>query len=218
MKNKSNYINHLLNFLAVILGVFLAFYISDKAEINQDKKESRMLLESLANEINNDIETYTNYQIPDNENHIENLDKLIVALAEKNIEKINEQLPAIFNLNNYRASASTYSSIKASGKLKLIENFDLRRSISVFYEGVATESKIKGEFQVDFFKTELLPWAISNMDLMEMRLLDDYDKIILKNKIIIYKSLILQKVDSYKMIVEESVKLKAKIDSVLEFN
>ena len=204
MNNKTNYINYLFNFLAVILGVFLAFYISDKAEINQDKQEGRILLESLVDELNDDIVTYTSYQIPDNETHIENLDQLILALGENNIDKINEQLPAIFQLNNYAPSSSTYSSIKASGKLKLIENFDLRRSVSDLYEGEVTESRLKGEFQAEFFKTELLSWAISNMVFMEMKLLNDCDKIILKNKIIIYKSLISQKVDSYKMIVEES--------------
>jgi hypothetical protein len=63
-------------------------------------------LESLVNELNDDIQTYTSYQIPDNETHLENLDQLLLALAENNIEKINEQLSAIFNINNYAPSAS----------------------------------------------------------------------------------------------------------------
>ncbi|MCO6477573.1 MAG: hypothetical protein J5I94_13160 [Phaeodactylibacter sp.] len=44
MKGKYNWLNHLLNFVAVILGVYLAFYINEKAKANQDKNESLLLM------------------------------------------------------------------------------------------------------------------------------------------------------------------------------
>jgi hypothetical protein len=37
---KVDWPNHLLNFIAVILGVFLAFYVSDRAEKRKERIES----------------------------------------------------------------------------------------------------------------------------------------------------------------------------------
>lgn len=216
MKRKINYINHLLNFSAVVIGVYLAFYINDNAKLNQDKRESFLLMESLANELREDLDAYTNYQIPENSNHQESLNKLIKALTNNNTDSINEYIAAIFRVENYSATTSTYNSIKASGKFNLIENFEIRRSISDFYEGSAIESETRSEFQAEFFKTELLPWVIRNMDLQEMKFLNENEKIVLKNMIIIYESLVSQKVEAYKMIIKESKVLKEKIDSELK--
>lgn len=216
MKRKLNYLNHLFNFLAVILGVYLAFYIDDKAKLNQDKKESFLLMESLANELSEDSDAYTNFQIPENTKHLESLNKLLQALTDNNTDSINAHMSAIFIAENYVPTTSTYNSIKASGKFSLIENFEIRRSISNFYEGLAMESEKKSEFQTEFLTTELLPWAIRNIDLQEMKFLNEDEKIVLKNKIIIYESLVSQKVEAYKMIVKKSKVLREKIDSELK--
>ncbi len=218
MKKKINYINHLLNFSAVVIGVYLAFYINDKAKLNQDKKESFLLMESLANELSEDLNAYTNFQIPENTKHQESLNKLLQALTTNNTDSINEHISAIFIAENYVPTTSTYNSIKASGKFSLIENFEIRRCISNFYEGLAMESEKKSEFQAEFLTTELLPWVIRNIDLQEMKFLNEDEKIVLKNKIIIYESLVSQKVEAYKMIIKESKVLKEKIDSELKLN
>ncbi|MEQ9310227.1 MAG: hypothetical protein RLN90_12300 [Balneolaceae bacterium] len=202
----------------MVIGVYLAFYINDNAKLNQDKKESFLLMESLANELSEDLDAFTNYQIPENINHQENLSKLITALTNNNTDSINDYIDAIFRVENYVSTTSTYNSIKASGKFSLIENFEIRRDISDFYEGLAIESAKRSEYQVEFFKTELIPWVIRNIDLQEMRFMNENEKIVLKNKIIIYESLISQKVDSYKMIIQESKVLKEKIDSELKLN
>ena len=64
MKRKYNWMNHFFNFLAVILGVYLAFYLSERSKINQERKESMILMNSLVNDLSDDIKTYESYQIP----------------------------------------------------------------------------------------------------------------------------------------------------------
>lgn len=49
-----------------------------------------------------------------------------------------------------------------------------------------------------------------------MKFINENEIIVLKNKIIIYESLISQKVDAYKIIIKESEKLIEKIDSQLK--
>jgi hypothetical protein len=121
----------------------------------------------------------------------------------------------VFQVENFGPTTSTYGSMKSSGKLGLIEDLTLRKKLTGYYEGVVLEGIKKGEFQVDFFTEELLTWVIQNVDLSEMRILNKDELIILRNKLIIYESLIDQKVEAYEMIVEDSKQLKVSIESVI---
>lgn len=56
----------------------------------------------------------------------------------------------------------------------------------------------------------------NNIDFTDMELLNTDDVIVLRNKLIIYGSLIKQKVASYEIVVENSTKLKLHIESILE--
>jgi len=69
--------------------------------------------------------------------------------------------------------------------------------------------------QVDFFTGELMTWLTTNVDLTDMQLIHSDELIVFKNKLIIYGSLINQKVESYEMIVEDSKKLQLQIESLL---
>ncbi len=216
MKGKYNWLNHLLNFVAVILGVYLAFYINEKAKANQDRNESLLLMNSLANDLSEDIRTYEGYQIPENIQHKQNVENLLDLLSADNLEGIEGQLPTILQLENFEPTTSTYSSMKASGKLRLIDDLALQKKLTGYYEGLVFESVKKGEFQVDFFVKELLPWLTDNVDMLEMKILNKGELIILRNKLIIYVSLIEQKVKTYEMIVEDSKQLKMRIESMLK--
>lgn len=216
MKNKSTWLNHLFNFLAVILGVYLAFYINEKATINKEKKESFVLMNSLVNDLSEDIETYEKYQIPKNIQQQQSISKLLELLIADSLETIGNELSSVFQVENFTPTTSTYSSIKNSGKLKLIEDLTLQKELSDYYEGLVIESEKKGEFQADYFTNELLTWLVSNVDLLSMNFVKQDELIIFRNKLIIYKSLIEQKVEAYKLILDHSKKLKLNIESILK--
>ncbi len=216
MKKKYNWINHVFNFLAVILGVYLAFYINEKAKLNQDNKESLILMNSLVNDLAEDIKAYEEYQIPENIQQQKNIGNLLELLSAGNLADIGSQLPIVFQVENYVPTTSTYTSMKYSGKLTLVDELSLQKKISNYYEGLVFESEKKGEFQVEFFTKELLTWLTNNVDLLEMKLLKQDELIVLRNKLIIYESLIEQKVNTYTMVVEDSKKIKLSIESRLK--
>ncbi|WP_194972473.1 hypothetical protein [Aquiflexum lacus] len=216
MKRKfNNWTNHFFNFLAVILGVYLAFYINERAKLNQDRKESRLLMNSLINDLSDDIKTYEEYQIPKNIQYQENLERLLNLLLSDNLDSLDSQLSSILGVENYAPTTSTYSSMKSSGKLSLFDDLALQKKLSDYYEGQVPESVRKGEFQVEYFTNELLTWLTNNVDLMDMEILKKDELVVLKNKLIIYSSLIDQKVKSYEVIVLDSKKLKLHIESIL---
>lgn len=216
MKRNYNWLHHVFNFLGVILGVYLAFYINEKAKINEERDESLILMNSLVNDLSEDIETYEAYQIPVNITYQENVENLLNLLLSDSLERISGQLPIILGVENYAPTTSTYSSMKASGKLRLIGDLALQKKLNSYYEGLVIESTRKGEYQVDFFTNELLTWLTNNADLLEMEILNKDNLIVLRNKLIIYQSLIDQKTESYKMLVEHSKKLKEQIESALK--
>jgi len=215
MKRKQNWLNHLFNFLAVILGVYLAFYINERAQINQDQNESIMLMNSLLADLSKDIKAYEEYQIPVNKQYQQNVERLLSSLMTNDMDEIGEKISDVLGVENFTPSTSTYSSIKASGKLGLIDDLELQKMLTDYYEGLAVESIRKGEYQGDFFTGELMSWLTNNVDLTDMQLIHTNELIVFRNKLIIYGSLINQKVESYEMIVEDSKKLQFQIESLL---
>lgn len=216
MKRNYNWLNHVLNFFAVILGVYLAFIINERAKISQDRKESAVLMKSLVNDLAEDIRRYEEYQLPVNVQHQQNTENLLNILLADSLEGVEEQLSTIFQLENFSPTTSTYSSMKSSGKLSLIEDLALQKELTDFYEGMVIESEKKGDYQVEFFTNELLTWLTNNVDLVDMKILNKDELIVLRNKLIIYGSLIDQKVKTYEMIVEDSKELKQRIETLLE--
>lgn len=215
MNEKYSWTNHVFNFLAVILGVYLAFWVNERSKVNEDRKESMVLMNSLVNDLAKDIKLYEEFEIPENVKQQENIGNLLELMASGKVDDIGSKLIVVFQVENYSPTNSTYSSMKSSGKLTLINNLNLQKELSDYYEGLVFESIKKGEFQAEYFTTELLSWLTNNVDLLEMKLLKRDELIVLRNKLIIYESLIEQKVNSYTMIVEDSEKLISSIQTVL---
>lgn len=216
MKVKHQGINYLFNFIAVITGVYLTFYMNEQAQPKQEQKEIRLLMESIVSELESNKEIYTDYQIPVNERQTEDIETLLPLLSAGLTDSIAELLAAVLQVENYAPSSSTYSRIKSAGKLGLIENLELRTALSRCFEVFVAESEAKGTFQAEYFTGQLLTWMTDSVDLLTMEIKAESEPMVLTNKLIIYQSLIDQKTESYRMIVEESEALKAQIETVFQ--
>ncbi|WKK76751.2 DUF6090 family protein [Marivirga salinae] len=214
-KVKFDWLNHSVNFVAIIIGVYLAFYMNERTKENQHREESLILMNSLRTDLQSDIESYESYQIPENKRHQQNVGNLLNILLKDSLSGNEDQLSTIFELQNYEPSSATYSSMKSSGKLSLLNDLSLQNELANFYEGFALESIDKGESQVDFFSEELLPWYMNNLDFTNMQVLNPSELVVLRNKLIIYETLIDQKLQSYEGIVRESKALKNSIDALI---
>lgn len=216
MKKKYNWWNHVLNFIAVILGVYLAFYVNERAKLSEDREERTLLLKAMINDLAADIKTYQNYQIPVNEQYAAQIDSLLLALSATMPSVNSHALAAIFQVENYVPNTSTYNSIKSSGKIRLIEDLQLQKQLSDYYDGLVLECVSKNEIQVDYFMGEVVKWLTQNADLMDMQVSTESDWVVLRNTLLIYQSLVAQKVKNYAEIVEESRQLQNKLDSLVQ--
>jgi hypothetical protein len=204
--------NHILNFIAVILGVLMAFYISDSAELKAERRESNQLKKALISDLSADIKAYEDYQIPINEEQLKEVDSILLCLIEEDLEGTSEKLGALFQIENYVPTKSTFISMNSSGKLELIRDIKLRRALSDFYDGVAVESEEKSQVQVDFFLEDLLQWLMTHTDFTTMEFTDTNNMVVFRNKLIIYRSFIEQKTKEYRRVLVQSKTLRVKLE------
>jgi len=214
-KRKINWLNPFLNFVAVILGVYLAFYINENARATDEMEESVNWMNALKNDLTGDIETYESYHIPMNNQHVDNIGKLLTILSSDSLDQLSEHLPTLFQVENFVPTNSTYSSMKSSGKLELIQDLDLQKLIIDYYENDVEESSHRSDYQIEYFFDELIHWLTEHADLTNLAFDSEEQLTTFKNKLIIYQSLIEQKVSSYQVIVDESKALASELDTYL---
>jgi hypothetical protein len=214
MNGKYHWLNHILNFIAVILGVYLAFYLNERAEIRLENKESEVLLNSVLNDLAADIRVYNEYQLPMNKNQLQDTEVLINMLWKDSLDGVADLIGKVLQIENYVPPAATYNSMKSSGKLSLIKDLKLQKMLTGFYDGSVRESMSKSEYQVDFFTDHLVTWLIEDYDMIEDKFLNEDGFTVLRNKLMFYQMIIDQKVGSYELIVEEANELIEHIESL----
>jgi len=213
MKN-INLLNHGLNFVAVILGVFLAFYVDACSERQKDKKELRETILSLVEDLEGDHETYSDYQIPKNEEQLADLEQLISEVLEQT-EAGAEQSSVNLNVENYSPTSSTYLSLTSSGRINLIDDLSIRKELSNYYDILSGESVKQGDLQVEFFLNEILPWMIENTTLLDVTPEQLRGENTLANRLILYSALINNKLEHYRLVDETSVELRKTLVELL---
>lgn len=208
MKPSISWLNHILNFVAVILGVFLAFYISERARMGNQNEEMAQFKESLFQDLEEDKKAYASYHIPINTEAVEQIDTLIQLLSTQRWEEINQALPLLFSIENYTPTAATYNTLEASGKLTYFDDLSLQNAISGYYLGLIMECEAKNEAQVDYFISEVVPWLVDHSDFETMRLTGQQEVRKLKNLLIFYQVLVRQKKEQYELILQEATSLQ----------
>lgn len=214
MKQKIDWSNHFVNFLSVILGVYLAFWVNEWAKNREKLDEKETYLKAMTEELESDITYFTTFLIPSNKQHLESVTVLISKLSDTEQEITPEELASIFNVDNFPGSSNTYESFKSSGKIALLTDLTLQNQMVSLYDVLMNEAKFKGDYQVNYFSEEILKWLTLNADFNTMELLESAPKTILLNKLIIYSSLIDQKISEYEKIVAQSEKLKSSIEAM----
>ncbi|GGE36709.1 hypothetical protein [Psychroflexus planctonicus] len=216
MKRNRTWQNHFFNFLSVILGVYLAFLINEKAQEKKERAEVNTFLQSIVTELKTDINTFEKYQIPQNEKFQNQLADLIPLFHKDSTQQLNKELFVILEIDNYVPTTAAYSSLKSSGKFNMIQNIHLLEKLSSYYENYAAETEAKSEYQIEFFSTYLLTWCMQNVDLESFEITNTDHLQLLKNYIIIYQSLLQQKTNSLYLLIEQAKALQEEIE--LEIN
>lgn len=203
-----DWVNHILNFLAVIAGVFLAFYISDAAEHKKEQKQLSHIINIIIEDLKEDQATFENYQIPINEKQLVAIEKLIYGVIAENEDTISTYFDLAISVDNFYPSSATYISLKSTGKLDLIEDLEIKTALSDYYDTLGEEAKGKGLVQSDFLLDRIIPWLTKNTDLINGDLSSMKGNIEIANLFALYSSFIANKTENYKDIARVSKDLE----------
>lgn len=198
-----NWIDHLFNVAAVIIGVSLAFWVSDSAEKRKSTKELNFARDSFIEELISDSLTYVSYQIPDNTKQVEVISQVIGMLNGAPKDSLEYKFERAIGLNSYHPISNTFNSLTSSGKLDLFEDLELKQKLSAYYTIYSLEAEWRGKFQVEFYSTQLLPWLTENIDFLNPDF-DSINKVQLTNLLMIYAGLIENKIRQYEVLAGQA--------------
>lgn len=128
---------HIVDLIVVIIGVSVAFGISNWASKQKQQKEIEVILNTMATEIERDIDVYTRHQIPVNSKIANKLQGLIdvVYADELNEDSLKSYIKSnVLSTYNWPVSRSTYESLIQSGRMDMIENYELKLNMRNLYQ------------------------------------------------------------------------------------
>ncbi len=211
-----NWLDHFFNIVAVILGVSLAFIVNDRAEQSKLRKEKDLLLNEIISDLEEDLEVFQDYQIPDNEDQITKLDSIVSLISNRSISDDHIDLfQGAIGINNYAPTNTMFRELAKSSKIDFISNREVRNDLMTYYDVDGIEAEFRNKMQIKFYEEQLLPWLMDNV-LIDDPEMDKIGQFEFKNRLIIYRSLIQNKVRQYRRLLTEGEELSKLLREEIE--
>lgn len=164
-KTKINWLNHLLEFSVVLVGILIAFQLNRCSEYSRQEALVDQHLRNVIEETKSN-KTRLTATMDHSEMLLSSLDSLLGILnKESDLKKINSLSLKMMNLNNTYLEQTAYNSFRESGDIRFIENFDLKEDLVrlyEYYEYIGGMDEMTRESYIQFF----YPYAVENLDLM----------------------------------------------------
>ncbi len=204
--NKINWLDHVANLLVVILGISIAFYLESykegKANLLQEKKYMESLIEDLTADLEA-LDTLSKWN-----------DYMGNSLVKLSNASVGRPYPfdslVIYLLSTqynppFTPQQTTYESLKASGQMGLIADFEMRSQLVELYEqyyrGVRQYDEAIDLHLRDFYK----PFYFKNIEFVgrnEVKT-EFLRKPEFRNIMFAYRYLFLAKADFYKAVKDQ---------------
>jgi len=203
MKNKKiDWPGHLIELIVVFIGITLAFMLNNWRESYSD----RLMAEKYINSFRNDIaydHTQLDTIIISNENKLQRINDFINSLKNKKatLEGAEQMLGDMAEINPFYPKISTYESIKNSGNLNILTDYDIREKLIEYYQSLE-EKKLVEEINMLFINNYILPFVYKNVDFLNQRIINrnfltDHN---FSNLVYGYYQLLSQLIENYKKI------------------
>ncbi len=130
-----NWVEYSIQFFLVLISIMVAFNVENFRDYQQERRVEREYLESMVDEIKVDL-SYFEAEVNNSEYNIKVYDKLL-ADHPQSIPVNDSVVHVIYEFYHpsriFSPMDITYTSMKTSGKLELIENKEIRKHIIMLY-------------------------------------------------------------------------------------
>ena len=218
MKNlKINWKNHLIELLVVFIGISGAFALNNWNEARQNRELEKKYLTNMYSEINSDINTLSEIIESTSRDtvHIRRLLKFL-ASGESNLDTILPILNIMSSAQQFTPRNITYESIKSSGGLQILSNFDLRNLIIENYLEY-DKLKIVEEVIFEFLKFHWMPYSLKQFDIAKGKIVNQkfVREVEFGNMVGGYFSSLNQQLNSYRAAQNKCAELKTALEKEL---
>jgi len=211
MKNKKiDWSNHLIELIVVFIGITLAFMLNNWRADYTDRQMADKYITSFRDDIASDHARLDSI-INSNENKLGRISKFITSLKNKNstIDDAERIMGDLAEINPFFPKINTYESIKNSGNLNILTNYEIKEKLIQYYQSLE-EKKLVEEVNMLYINNYIIPFIHQNADFLNQRIINKH---VLKNHrftnlIIGYYQLLIQQVDTYKSIYEVNEELE----------
>lgn len=210
MKNKINWMEQVVSLIVVFIGITAGFILNDHKADSYEQGLELKYLQGFQDNISSNIANLDEV-IPENNQERDVLKRFISSMQKESIvldTALNAMQMMLSNSQFYYHN-NTYDDMKSSGNLRIIKNYKLKEAI-VLYHANLKNLKLLEDVYYDFSQTYAWPLAIENFDLLNNSLKDEniINSVIFRNTITGYYSVIVQRIERYQQIYEESGILK----------
>lgn len=162
---KIDWLNHLLGFTVVMIGILIAFQLNTFSE---NRKESKLVQEHI-NAIVSETEFNNkrmDYAINATQVLLTKLDSLMERVnASENLDKANLLALQMLQLEPNYIKKNAYNSLIQTGDIRFIDDFNLKNDIVNLYEYYTWTDGVD-EMTRQSFLDLYYPYVVDNLDLM----------------------------------------------------
>jgi len=186
---KIDWLNHILEFIVVIIGILIAFQLNTCRESSQ---EQHLVDQHLGNII---AETELNkgmiqYNIRNSEGTLKKVDSLLNRLKqdEKDVAKINALAMNLMAVDYTYIRKNAYNSLVETGDIRFIKSLELQNDIIGLYEYYSWIEGVGASTRATYAE-QYFPFVVENLDLIDYKAQDIsiYDNKLFKNYLSVYR-------------------------------
>lgn len=156
--------NQLINLVAIIIGVYIAFFLTAQSSIANGRRQAKAYLSSMATDLGSDIERLT--VSTDTLRYYAAVSRsLSKSVVSKKIptDSLNAMVSSLYLIVPFIPKDNTYQSLLSSGSLDLIEDFQLRSKITELYHehygAIRVTDDISNQMRIEM----ITPYLMKNL-------------------------------------------------------
>ncbi|MCI4669228.1 MAG: hypothetical protein MRZ79_13920 [Bacteroidia bacterium] len=205
MGKKINWLNHIIEFIVVVISVLLAFQLNNWSVKREHKKVVSMHLDQIDEETRyNKIALTSVLEL--SEKQLALLDTLIVMLAKdesNDLSTINKACFRLLNIGNVYLKRNAYISLTGTGDIRFLDNFEEKNRVISLYEYYDWVESIE-RIAISNYNENFFPYMNQNFDMVQAKVQKEevYRNKKFINALATYRYGEKQKVDKYKDCLE----------------
>jgi len=210
MRNKIDWSNHLVELIVVFIGITLAFMLNNWREDYTDRQMAEKYINSFHDDIASDHAQLDSI-IDSNENKLKRINKFVKSLKNKKstINEAERIMTDMAEINPFYPKINTYESIKNSGNLNILTNYEIKEKLIQYYQSLE-EKKLLEEMNMLYINNYIIPFIHHNADFLNQRIINrsvltDHN---FTNLVLGYYQFLIQIIDNYNNIFKLNKELK----------